>query len=151
MPATERTPNIGLSRWTLDDRPQMEDINRDNDAIDAAFGSHERDMTSHLSPAEHSLFSNRFYFAEYFGTNDLSASITLAVKPKFVIVFPLDHAVGEVSGDKFVSFIGFAYSGADSIGVSISGNTVTVKTVTDTYRPVYLNRLGITYCIAAFA
>lgn len=151
MPATGRTPNIGLSQWTLDDRPQMEDINRDNEAIDIAFIDHESNMTSHLTPAEHALFSNRFYFSEYFGTDAVSKTITLGIKPKFVIVFPLDDALAENDGETFVSHMGFAYTGADSIGVSISGNTVTVKTVLDTYRPVYLNKLGVTYCIAAFA
>lgn len=129
----------------------MEDINRDNDAIDTAFDNHERDSTAHFTPSEHQLFSNRFYFSEYFGTNAASKTITLGIKPKFVIVFPIDDSLGENEGSTFVSHFGFAYTGSESMGVSISGNTVTVKTLVDMHRPTYLNNLGVTYCIAAFA
>lgn len=150
MSSSSRTPNLSLNQWSLSDKPQMEDMNRDNLFIDAIVSAHIGDTVPHLTLGEHEKLTKRIVFSEYFGTNAPSNSFTLDINPIFVIVFAVSRPLCEYSSDKVISYFSMASSTAASAGISISGNTVTVKNSEDV-SPVSLNKVGITYCIAAFA
>lgn len=150
MSASNRTPYLSLNQWSLDDKPQMEDVNRDNLLIDALVSAHIGDMVPHLTLDEHEKLTKRIVFTEYFGNNAPSRDYTLSIKPIFAIAFAVSHPLCEYSGEKVTSYFGIASSSSGSSGISISGNIVTVKNTEDS-SPVFLNKVGITYCIAAFA
>ena len=87
MSSSSRTPNLSLNQWSLNDKPQMEDMNRDNLFIDAVVSAHIGDEVPHLTFGEHEKLTKRIVFSEYFGTNAPSNSFTLDINPIFVIVF----------------------------------------------------------------
>lgn len=150
MAASNKTPNLNLNQWSLDDKPQMEDVNRDNLLIDTTVSNHIGDMVSHLNSDEHEKFSKRIVFTEYFGNNAPSKDFTFSIKPIFAIAFAIGRPLCEYSGEKVTTYFGIASNNSGSSGISISGNTVTIKNTEDA-SPVSLNKVGITYCIAAFA
>ncbi len=150
MSSSSRTPNLSLNQWSLNDKPQMEDMNRDNLFIDAVVSAHIGDEVPHLTFGEHEKLTKRIVFSEYFGTNAPSNSFTLDINPIFVIVFAVSRPLCEYSSGNVISYFSMASSTTASPGISISGNTVTVKNSEDV-SPVSLNKVGITYCIAAFA
>lgn len=150
MASSGKTPNLNLNQWSLNDKPQMEDVNRDNLLVDTVVSSHIGDMVPHLTLEEHEKFTKRIVFTEYFGNNNPTKDFTFSIKPSFAIVFAVDRQLSEIVGEKVASFFGMASNHVGSLGVSISGNTVTVENTSDPY-PIYLNKVGITYCIAAFS
>lgn len=150
MASSGRTPNLSLNQWSLDDKPQMEDVNRDNLLIDAIVSAHIGDEVYHLTLGEHEKLTKRIVFSEYFGNNAPSKDYTLDIRPIFAVVFAVSRPLCEYSGGQVISYFSMASSSTPSSGVSISGNTVTVKNSEDA-SPVALNKVGITYCIAAFA
>lgn len=150
MSASNKTPNLNLNQWSLDDKPQMEDVNRDNLLIDTAINNHVVDKVAHLTSEEHEKLTKRIMFTEYFGNNAPTKDFNVGIKPIFVIVFAISRPLCEHSGEKVISYFGMASSNSESSGISISGNVVTVKNTEDA-SPVSLNKVGTTYCIAAFA
>lgn len=150
MASSGKTPNLSLNQWTLNDKPQMEDVNRDNLLVDQVVSGHIGDMVAHLTSAEHDKITKRIAFSEYFGTNASSKSIAMEINPIFAVVFATSRPLCEYSSGKVISYFSMASASMPSSGVSISGNTITVKNTEDP-SPVSLNTVGITYCIAAFA
>lgn len=150
MSSSNRTPNLSLNQWSLNDKPQMEDVNRDNLLIDTVISAHIGDMVPHLTLDEHEKLTKRIMFTEYFGNNAPSKDFNVGIKPIFVIVFAISRPLCEYAGEKVISYFGMASSNSESSGISISGNVVTVKNSEDP-SPVSLNKVGTTYCIAAFA
>lgn len=150
MASSGKTPKLNLNQWSLNDKPQMEDVNRDNMLIDSVVSAHIGDMVPHLTLEEHQKFTKRIVFTEYFGNNNPTKDFTFSINPTFAIVFAVDRPLSEMAGEKVASFFGMASNHAGSLGVSISGNAVTVKNSNDP-DPIYLNKVGVTYCIAAFS
>ncbi|GHV30813.1 hypothetical protein FACS189481_5490 [Clostridia bacterium] len=109
MASSEKTKNLKLNLWKGTDKPEREDFNSDNLALDKAIS-----LVQEL--AERKVEGNgseTFLVGEYVGDGLLTKTIDLGFVPRFVFVF--------CEGEPFLSFNDATSDSAANSGILIEG------------------------------
>ena len=103
MSSTNKTSNLKLNSWIVSDKPQRIDFNYDNNIIDEAISSHNRNKTIHITQEERKNWSTFTKSGVYFG--DGAAERTIELECDFDISFVIVFA-----SNRPVSIAGFSNS-----------------------------------------
>lgn len=158
MSSTNKTEYLGLNSWASTDVPKRTDFNYDNSVIDEAMKNHNDNSDVHLRNGERDIWNSPYYMGVYYGTGG-SAERTIATgcpfQPRFGIIFAngTAPAVTNFSGSANSNYFALVSSRANTIGASVSGNNLLVKSsaapsVSNEYPN--LNASGYTYCYILF-
>lgn len=93
MPSTYKTNYLGLNRFVGTDRPKMEDVNFDNQTIDAKFQEH-MESRMHITEEERQQLSKAgVLVGSYVGDGSSSRTIELGEAVEFGVVFAAGEAL----------------------------------------------------------
>ncbi|GHU86545.1 hypothetical protein FACS1894198_6670 [Clostridia bacterium] len=109
MASSEKTENLKLNLWKGTDKPEREDFNNDNLALDKAV-SLVRELVERKAGGNG---SGNFLVGEYVGDGFLSKTIDLGFVPRFVFVF--------CEGEPFLSFNDATSDSAAKSGILLEG------------------------------
>ncbi len=156
MSASNRTETIGLNSWLGSDRPERADFNADNAIIDSTFAEHFDDAC-HITGAERTKWNSPYFFGTYYGDGSLTRSIDTQCPftPTWGIVFKGNAmpATTDFSTTRNFNNFGIVSVRSSTLGVSISGSTLTVKqsgTAIVSNEYASFNAVGETYCYILF-
>lgn len=131
MPSSSKTTTLRLNQFAGSDKPKMDDFNYDNTQLETLVGGHLTDAQKHLTQAEREeWFRPASTLFSYAGDNAEQRSFTLEFAPRFCTVVALD--MPPTLNDMFSPAIVMCYqasaaqNGQATVGVSLSGNTLTV-------------------------
>lgn len=155
MASTQKTTNLKLNQWIGTDVPKRQDFVDDNQIIDQTLGEHMGDLEQHLSTADRTKLNNLFFSGAYFGDGTSSREITLAERPSFLILYPLNYPMGktEFQGELHFNNFGFTTQGVGSFGLTLRDKTLTVTqnaAAEYTYEVRRFNQTNVTYQYIAF-
>lgn len=156
MPSSDKTPRLGLNRWSGGDKPKKDDFNADNGLLDAAFGglserlreleetseagsaeavraleSHTADTGIHITPEERAAWSrggSGMVIGTYEGEGTSTRSITLGFRPRFGILYAVGCGPVETywAGQESRTYLGFFGAAGCSLHLSVQANGFSV-------------------------
>lgn len=158
MPSSSKTTTLRLNQFAGTDKPKMDDFNYDNAQLETLVGGHLTDGEKHLTQTEREEWSRpASELFSYTGDNAQQRSFTLEFEPRFCTVFGLN--VPPSLNDMLTPAIVLCYQasaaqdGKATMGVQLSGNTLTVYNDPDSGDSQVrrkLNTGGITYLCHLF-
>lgn len=132
MPSSSKTTKLKLNKFVGSDKPKMDDINYDNAQIETIVGSHLGDLIGHITSAERvGLFEAKVATVTWTGEGSQTRiTVQLPFVPKLGVIFVPDmplfmHDAGDYTKKYF--FSGIFSKDFGSLGISISGTTLTLK------------------------
>lgn len=152
MASTNRTPNLGLSKWIESDRPKRVDFVSDNSIIDSVLGSHIRDTASHLTQSEKNRVNEPFEITIAYGTGESSTNIRFDFEPSLVIAIKKNAPVLEYTNSKNIINSAIATKHGVTSGIALDSDLVTLYqgAVQDTSFFNNMNEQYAQYVIVAF-
>lgn len=128
MASTNTTANLHLSSWSETDKPQRIDFISDNNIIDSVVSGHINNTAVHITAEEKSMLKNQIILYQYFGTGTATQDVEFTFSPKAVICYCSGEPLCKVSSSEInMVYSGIATSNGTSGGITLSGNTVTVR------------------------
>ena len=157
MPSTNKTTNLNLNQWIGTDKPKREDFISDNNILDTVISGHINNNDIHVTETLLSQLSSSVSLGMTFGTGEETQSIQMPFEPSMVIILAAAKPLVEYNTSsnyvKCNSGIAFQSTYGSSLGVSLTGNQLTVQqTLSSPSGGVYynLNNSAEVYIYAAF-
>lgn len=153
MSSTNKTTNLGLNNWNAADIPKRTDFNNDNGLIDKAIGDHVNDTSAHITAADRGKWDVIIYSTSYYGDGKATRTVTTdcPFTARLAIVFAQGYPMQYTSGAVSYNCFAVAISGANTLGVALSGGKNLV--VTQSSSPSFgtecagMNASGVQYTV----
>lgn len=143
MPTNNKTANLNLNSWLPTDKPKRDDFVSDNTILDAIISAHLNDTDVHMTDEDRGMFKSLYEFGTIPGTGEDSTTYTFDFEPKCVIVFLKGSPLLKYDSTNNYTIcncgIAFNKGYGSSLGISLSGNTVTLNQSTSASNGGYAN------------
>ena len=143
MPTNNKTTNLNLNSWLSTDKPKREDFVNDNVILDTIIGTHLNDSVLHFSSDDRAKLNSPFEVGTLSGNGSETKTHTLTFAPSLFIVYLKSYPPSHYNASESYNFcnwgIAVGSGGYSSMGVSMSGNSITLSQGASSISNIFMN------------